>query len=110
MTLNNSRIVAAGTRPAVDVDTLMVMDRAICELADRRYLALAAANQLHLLASLIAQAEIWIAEQVALTRQDGISWAEIARLLGTTAATARQRFTGAAQSGQTRSHARRDRP
>jgi len=82
-----------GAAPYTSVDTLVVMDRAICDLADRRFVQhLDAPAQLHLLASLIAQAESWVAEQVALARGDGAAWGEIGRLLGTTATAARQRW------------------
>ena len=82
-----------GAAPYTSVDTLVVMDRALADLADRRYVQrLDTPAQLHLLASLIAQAESWVAEQVALARGDGAAWGDIGRLLGTTATAARQRW------------------
>lgn len=55
--------------------------------------ALDAAVQVHLLASLVAQAEVWLGEQVGLARAAGMSWAVIARLLGVSAKDARQRYS-----------------
>ncbi len=82
---------AAG--PEVGLDTFVVLDHAVVALADRRFMAtLDAASQLHLLASLVAQAEVWVGEQVAAARADGMSWAVIGRLLGVTATAARQRY------------------
>jgi hypothetical protein len=79
--------------PYVDIDTTVVMDRALIELADRRFMRpLDPATQLHLLASLIAQAETWAGEQIVIARQDAASWADLGRLLGTTATAARQRW------------------
>lgn len=83
-------------RPYVDIDTTVVMDRALLELADRRFTRrLDAAAQLHLLASLTAQADSWIGEQVTIARSDGATWREIGQLLGTTATAVRQRWTAA---------------
>jgi len=80
-------------RPEVNLDTYLVMDHAVVALADRRFMKhLDAAMQLHLFASLIAQAELWIAEQVDVARQDGATWTEIGRVLGVTATAARQRY------------------
>ena len=80
-------------RPQVGLDTRIVMDRAVVDLADRRLLAtLDPSTQLHLLASLVAQAESWLGEQVAAAREDGASWAVIGRLLDVTATEARQRY------------------
>jgi hypothetical protein len=92
--LNNpSTRSTAELRPDVNIDTAAVLDRAVVELADRRFMrTLDAPTQLHLLASLIAQAETWVGEQVVIARQDSASWAEIGRLLGTTATAARQRW------------------
>ena len=80
-------------RPRVDLDTFVVLDHAVVALADRRFLAtLDAAAQLHLLASLVAQAEVWVGEKVATARAAGTSWAVIGHLLGVTATAARQRY------------------
>lgn len=79
--------------PEVGLDTFVVLDHAVVALADRRFLpTLDAATQLHLLASLVAQAEVWLGEQVATARAAGMSWAVIGRLLGVTATAARQRY------------------
>jgi hypothetical protein len=86
-------------RPRVDLDTFIVLDHAFVALADRRFMAqLDAPVQLHLLASLIAQAESWLGEQVAAAREAGASWAVIGRLLGITAAVARQRYAPTAKA------------
>ena len=80
-------------RPRTGLDTFIVLDHAIVDLADRRFLrVLDAPAQLHLLASLSAQAEVWLGEQVAAARATGMSWAAIGRLIGVTAAVARQRY------------------
>lgn len=80
-------------QPRVDLDTYIVLDRAVCDLADRRFLpSLDTHTQLHLLASLIAQAESWLAEQVAVARDQGTRWAELGRLIGTNPTSARQRY------------------
>jgi hypothetical protein len=79
--------------PYVDIDTTVVLDRALVELADRRFMRpLDPATQLHLLASLIAQTESWVAEQASRARQAGTTWRDIGLLLGLTAAAARQRY------------------
>jgi hypothetical protein len=80
-------------RPRTDLDTYIVMDHAVCALADRRFMPVThPVNQLHLLASLITQAECWTAEQVQAARHRGASWGEIGHALGTSAAAARQRW------------------
>ena len=80
-------------RPRVGLDTAVVLDHAVVSLADRRFMPrLDAAVQVHLLASLVAQAEAWLGEQVAIARAAGMSWAVIGRLLGVTATVARQRY------------------
>lgn len=83
----------SATTPYTDIHTSVVLDRALLELADRRFVpTLDARVQLNLLACLIAQAESWVAEQLCVARADGATWAEIGRLLGTTATAARQRW------------------
>jgi hypothetical protein len=85
--------------PYVNIDTTVVLDRALVELADRRFTAkLDAPAQLHLLASLIAQADTWLREQVAVARHDGASWAEVGHLVGSTATAARQRWASPAHT------------
>jgi hypothetical protein len=82
-----------GAAPYTNVDTSAVMDHAVCELADRRFVSrLDVPAQLHLLASLIAQADGWMAEQVTVARADGTSWADIGRLIGANATAARKRW------------------
>ena len=79
--------------PYASLDTVVVIDRALLELADRRFMtSLDPRTQLHLLASIIAQAEVWVGEQVAVARGDDVGWSDIGRLLGTTATAARQRW------------------
>lgn len=86
-------------RPRVGLDTFVVMDHAVVALADRRFMAtLDAPAQLHLLASLLAQAESLLGEQVAAGRANGMSWTVIGRLLGITATVARQRYGEAART------------
>ena len=90
-------------RPRVGLDTAVVLDHAVVSLADRRFMpALDAFVQVHLLASLVAQAEAWLDEQVAAAREAGASWAMIGRLLGVIATVARQRYaaTAKASAGQ----------
>lgn len=90
-----------GARPRVGLDTVVVLDQAVVALADRRFMSvLDAPVQLHLLASLVAQAESWLGEQVAAAREAGASWAVIGRLLGVTATVARQRYAPAKASGR----------
>ncbi len=90
--------------PEVGLDTYVVLDPAVAQLADRRFVQrLDAAAQLHLLASLVAQAEAWVGEQVAAARADGMPWAAIGRLLGISAVLARQRYAPAPRTHRTRS-------
>jgi hypothetical protein len=93
MTASPSPRHPEAARPRTGLDTFVVLDHAVVALADRRFMAtLDAACQLHLLASLIAQAEVWLGEQAAAARAEGMSWAAIGRLLGVTATAARQRY------------------
>jgi len=78
-------------QPLVDDDTYEVVDDAITELARRRGLWMSDANVLHLLASLIAQAERCLPEAVTVAR-DELSWHDIARLIGTNPVEAQLRF------------------
>ncbi|MGH9157222.1 MAG: hypothetical protein ACRD1K_15595 [Acidimicrobiales bacterium] len=99
-TTPSSRYLEAA-RPRTDLDTFIVMDHAVVDLADRRFFTgLDAPVQLHLLASLCAQAEVWLAEQVTVARATGMSWAAIGRLLGVTATVARQRYGATAGAGR----------
>lgn len=87
-------------RPRVGLDTSVVLDHAVIALADRRFMPrLDAAVQVHLLASLVAQAESWLEEQVTTARASGMSWAVIGRLLGVSATAARQRYAAVAKAG-----------
>jgi len=82
-------------KPLADDDTQAVLDTAIDELAARRGFTAdrdATAN-LHLLTSLVAQAERRLPKAVADTRNQGCSWAEIADLLGVVRASAWQRYS-----------------
>lgn len=80
--------------PSVDAHSQAVVDAALASLGARRGLGLAgdAAVGLHLLASLIAEANGALAAAVADARDQGCSWAQIADLLGVTRATAWQRY------------------
>jgi hypothetical protein len=90
-------------RPYTSLDTYIVLDRALVELADRRFMpTLDAPTQLHLLASIVAQAEHWLGEQVAIARKDGASWGEVGHLLGSTATAARQRWAPPAHTATRR--------
>ena len=60
------------------------------------------AAEIHLLTSLIAEAEAQLAQSVALARDQGCSWAEIGDLLGTTRAAAWQRFADHARTTKRR--------
>ena len=78
-------------RPLIDDDTYDIIDDAVTELARRRGLWLSDANIVHLLASLIAQAERCLPETVTVAR-DELSWGDIARLVGTNPVEAQLRF------------------
>ncbi|HAM01230.1 MAG TPA: hypothetical protein DCQ30_03235 [Acidimicrobiaceae bacterium] len=79
--------------PAVDNDTYEVIDDAISALAGRRGLWMGDDVVIvHLVASLIAQAERFLPEAVVHVRAEGASWDEVARLVGTNPDEARLRF------------------
>lgn len=79
--------------PRTDGDGFAVVDDAITALAARRRLWIGDdAVLIHLLASLIAQAERCLPEAVAIAVMNGASWTDIARLLGTSPDEARLRF------------------
>lgn len=82
--------------PTAGDDTERVLGDAVASLAALRGLGVEgdAATTLHLLASLIAQAERRLPQAVADARDQTCSWAEIADLLGVTRASAWQRFAG----------------
>lgn len=54
--------------------------------------------EVHLLSSLLAEAERQLPQSVALARDQDYSWAEIGDLLGTTRAAAWQRFADQART------------
>jgi hypothetical protein len=82
--------------PTIGADSDHVLDVAIASLAKLRGLAWHgdAGTTLHLLASLIDQAQARLPRAVDDTRDQGCSWAEIADLLGVTRASAWQRYAG----------------
>ena len=91
---DTTRRPSSPPRPHVGLDTHIVMDHAVVDLADRRFIrTLDPPAQLHLLASLAAQADAWLEEQIGAARQTGTSWTAIGRLLGVTATQARQRYS-----------------
>jgi hypothetical protein len=77
--------------PLVDDDTYEIIDEAITELARRRGLWMSDPNIIHLLASLIAQAERCLPETVTVARHE-CSWDDIAQLIGTNPIEAELRF------------------
>jgi DNA-directed RNA polymerase specialized sigma24 family protein len=78
--------------PATGPDTAAVMDAAIQSLAAARSFEVPDATvTLHLLASLLAEAQARLPQAVTEAREQGCSWAEIADLLGVTRASAWQR-------------------
>jgi hypothetical protein len=80
--------------PAVGEDSQRVLDAAIDSLGNLRGMGFNgdAATTLHLLASLIAEAQQRLPRAVADARDEDCSWAEIADLLGVTRASAWQRY------------------
>ncbi len=89
--------------PSTGDDTASVLEEAVASLGTlrlpTRWLG-DAAVELHLLASLIAEAERRLPGVVAGARDQELSWAEIGDLLGTTRAAAWQRFAKPAQAIQ----------
>jgi hypothetical protein len=85
--------MTAHLAPRTDDDTNDVIDDALLALAERRGLWLGDdAVVVHLLASLIAQAERELPLAVAHARANGASWDDIAELLDTSAHEAHLRF------------------
>lgn len=79
--------------PRSDEDTFDAIDDALAALADRRGLWIGDDHVfIHLLASLIDQAERCLPEIVTNARANGSSWDEIAQLLGTSPDEVRLRF------------------
>ena len=81
--------------PKTDQDSRVVIDEAVASLGTLRmpleWLGDGGA-EVHLLVSLIAEAERQLPQSVALARDQEYSWAEIGDLLGITRAAAWQRF------------------
>lgn len=82
--------------PTTGEDTEAVLTAAIEGLGNLRGLPPLgdAAAGLHLLASLLAEAEHRLPRAVADTRDQDCSWAQIGDLLGVTRASAQQRYSG----------------
>jgi hypothetical protein len=79
--------------PLCDAASFDVVDEAISELAGRRGLWIGDdAVLIHLLASVIAQAERCLPEVVATVLMNGYGWEDIARLLGSSPDEVRLRF------------------
>lgn len=89
--------------PTVDEDTEDVFDQAVDTLASLRGMGWNgdAATTLHLLTSLIAEAQRRLPRAVADARDQDCSWAEIADLLGVTRASAWQRYAGRTPTNRT---------
>lgn len=89
--------------PTIGEDSEVVLDAAIDSLGSVRGMGLNgdAATTLHLLASLIAQAQQRLPRAVADARDQDCSWAEIADLLGVTRASAWQRYAGRTNANRT---------
>ena len=86
-------------RPSISEDSERVIEHAVGSLGTLRELPWLgdAGTTIHLLTSLIRQAEQALPAAVAEARDQEYSWAQIARMLGTTPTAARQRyFTGPA--------------
>jgi len=85
--------MTAQPAPQSDDDTFDIIDDALTALAERRGLWIGDDHVLiHLLASLIEQAERCLPEAVHNAHTNGTSWNDIARLLGTSPHEARLRF------------------
>ncbi|MGH9157134.1 MAG: hypothetical protein ACRD1K_15140 [Acidimicrobiales bacterium] len=84
--------------PVVDEQSAAVLEEALHSLTMLRSAGYEgdAGARLHVLASLMAQAEAVLADAVADARDQDYSWAEIAERLGMATATARRRFAHAA--------------
>ena len=81
--------------PKTGRDTRAVVDEAVASLGRQRMPAGWLGDggaEVHLLVSLIAEADRQLPQSVALARDQDYSWAEIGDLLGTTRAAAWQRF------------------
>jgi hypothetical protein len=80
--------------PAIGLDTCQALDAAITRLAALRDWngPTDATVSLHLLTSLLAEADRRLPDLVTQARTQGCSWAQIADLLGVTRASAWQRY------------------
>lgn len=81
--------------PKTGRDTRAVVDQAVASLGRLRMPAGWLGDggaEVHLLASLLAEADRQLPQSVALARDQGYSWAEIGDLLGVTRAAAWQRY------------------
>ncbi len=79
--------------PVTDADTFDVLDDALSALAERKGLWLGDDTVLiHLLASLIGQAQRALPEAVFTARENGATWADIAHLLAISPEEAHLRF------------------
>ncbi len=88
--------------PTTGEDTAVVLYDAITTLAGLRGMALGdAGDELHLLMSLLEEAETQVPKAVADARDQEYSWAEIADLLGVTRASAWQRYAGRTEKNRT---------
>ena len=93
-------------QPATGPDSERVIDDAIATLGTLRDLPWLgdAGATLHLLVSLIHQAQQQLPRAVADARDQDYSWAEIADLLGVTRASAWQRYAGHTTTNRTPLH------
>ena len=89
--------------PATGPDSDRVLDDAIASLGTLRNLPWLgdAGATMHLLVSLIPQAEQQLPRAIADAREQDYSWAEIADLLGVTRASAWQRYAGKTTTNHT---------
>ena len=79
--------------PRSDDASYDVLDDALTALADHRGLPLGEATALiHLLASLIDQAERWLPHAILEARENGTTWHDIATLLATSPQEAELRY------------------
>ena len=93
MTDHEAPDTATWPAPASDDDTFTVIDQALSTLAEHRHLPIGDDHALiHLLASLIDQAQRCLPEAVTNARMNGAGWDQIAQLLGTSAHEAHIRF------------------
>lgn len=84
--------------PTKGEDTVRVHDEAIASLAAARNIGLGeAGDDLHLLMSLLVEAESRLDDAVCAARVQKYSWAQIADLLGVTRASAWQRYASSAE-------------